>query len=81
MLFGILLGMIVRPIILGMIYFLMFTPMAATMRVFERDELKLWFSFQINIDHKFNFFIKLAIIFFNGSLSVLMCISGFVGFS
>ena len=40
-LFGILLGMIVSPIILGLIFFLIFTPLAISMRLFGRDELSL----------------------------------------
>ena len=39
--FGILLGMIVSPIILGLIFFLIFTPLAISMRLFGRDELSL----------------------------------------
>ena len=42
--FGILLGIIMSPIILGIIYFLMFTPMAIPMRILGRDELKLRFK-------------------------------------
>ena len=39
--FGILLGMIVSPIILGVIFFGMFTPIAVLMRIWGRDELRL----------------------------------------
>jgi hypothetical protein len=39
--FGILLGMIVSPIILGFIFFFIFTPLAISMRLFGRDELNL----------------------------------------
>jgi hypothetical protein len=41
--FGLLLGMIVSPIVLGFIFFLIFTPIALTMRLFRRDELRLRF--------------------------------------
>ena len=44
--FGILLGMIVSPIVLGVIFFGLFTPIAVLMRVFGRDELRLKFSQQ-----------------------------------
>ena len=39
--FGILLGMIVSPIIMGIIYFGIFTPIAIIMRLAGRDELRL----------------------------------------
>ena len=39
--FGILLGMIVSPIVLGIIFFGLFTPIAILMRLIGRDELKL----------------------------------------
>lgn len=39
--FGILLGMIVSPIILGSIYFFIFTPIGLLMKIFGRDELIL----------------------------------------
>lgn len=42
--FGILLGMIVSPIVLGVIFFGLFTPIATLMRIIGRDELKLKFS-------------------------------------
>ena len=38
---GLILGMIVSPIVLGLIYFGMFTPIAALLRLKGRDELKL----------------------------------------
>lgn len=38
---GLILGMIVSPIVLGLIYFGMFTPIAAFLRIKGRDELKL----------------------------------------
>ena len=39
--FGLLLGRIVSPIVLGAIFFGLFTPLALLMRVFGRDELRL----------------------------------------
>ncbi len=42
--FGLLLGMIVSPIVLGVIFFGMFTPIALVMRLAGRDELRLRFS-------------------------------------
>jgi hypothetical protein len=39
--FGILLGKFVSPIVLGLIYFLIFTPISIIMKLFGRDELKL----------------------------------------
>jgi hypothetical protein len=39
--FGIILGMIVSPIVLAIIFFIMFTPIAIGMRIFQRDELRL----------------------------------------
>ena len=44
MCFGLLLGMIVSPIILGIIFFGLFTPIAMLMRLSGRDELRLKFS-------------------------------------
>ena len=41
--FGLLLGMIVSPIVLGVIYFGLFTPIAMLMRLSGRDELRLKF--------------------------------------
>ena len=41
MYFGFLLGKIVSPILLGLIFFLMFTPLGLLMKVFGRDELRL----------------------------------------
>lgn len=38
---GLLLGMIVNPIILGIIFFGLFTPMSLLMKLFKRDELRL----------------------------------------
>ena len=42
--FGILLGMIVGPIIMGIIFFGIFTPIAIFMRLSGRDELRLCFK-------------------------------------
>lgn len=42
--FGLLLGMIVNPMVLGVIFFGLFTPIAALMRLTGRDELRLKFS-------------------------------------
>ena len=39
--FGLLLGMIVSPIVLGVIFFGIITPIAITMRLSGRDELRL----------------------------------------
>lgn len=41
--FGLLLGMIVSPIVLGLIFFGLFTPIALLMRLIGRDELCLNF--------------------------------------
>ena len=42
--FGLLLGMIVSPIVLGVIFFFLFTPIAFIMRLIGRDELRLKFK-------------------------------------
>ena len=42
--FGFLLGMIVSPIVLGLIFFGLFTPLAFFMRLSGRDELRLKFT-------------------------------------
>ena len=39
--FGMLLGMIVSPIVLAILFFIMFTPIAIGMRIFKSDELRL----------------------------------------
>ena len=39
--FGVLLGKIISPIILAILFFVMFTPIAIGMRIFQRDELRL----------------------------------------
>lgn len=42
--FGLLLGIIVSPIVLGVIFFGLFTPIAMLMRLSGRDELRLKFT-------------------------------------
>lgn len=42
--FGLLLGIIISPIVLGLIFFGLFTPIAIVMRLFGRDELRLKFK-------------------------------------
>ena len=42
--FGLLLGIIISPIVLGLIFFGLFTPTAIVMRLFGRDELRLKFK-------------------------------------
>ena len=42
--FGLLLGMIIGPIVLGIIFFGLFTPIAFLMRISGRDELRLKFK-------------------------------------
>ena len=42
--FGLLLGMIVSPIVLGIIFFGLFTPIAIMMRLSGRDELRMKFT-------------------------------------
>ena len=42
--FGILLNMIISPIILGIIYFGLFTPIAIVLKLSGRDELRLKFK-------------------------------------
>lgn len=44
--FGFLIGMIVSPIVLGIIFFGLFTPIALLMRLSGRDELRLKFTQQ-----------------------------------
>ena len=41
--FGLVLGMIVSPIVMGAIFFIIFTPIGILMRLFGRDELTLQF--------------------------------------
>lgn len=38
---GLLLGMVVSPLVMGLIFFGIFTPVAILMRIFGRDELRL----------------------------------------
>ena len=38
---GVLLGKLISPIIIGAIFFFMFTPIAVIMRLIDRDELRL----------------------------------------
>jgi hypothetical protein len=42
--FGLLIGMIVSPIVLGIIFFGLVTPYGVSMKMFGRDELKLKFT-------------------------------------
>tara|TARA_B100000700_G_scaffold37803_1_gene37476 strand:+ start:539 stop:955 length:417 start_codon:yes stop_codon:yes gene_type:complete len=42
--FGLLLGMIISPIVLGVLFFILFTPTAILMKLFGRDELRLKFK-------------------------------------
>jgi energy-coupling factor transporter transmembrane protein EcfT len=42
--FGLLIGMIVSPIVLGVIFFGLFTPIAMLMRLSGRDELRLKYA-------------------------------------
>lgn len=42
--FGLLLGMVASPIVLGIIFFGLFTPIAILMRLSGRDELRLKFT-------------------------------------
>jgi len=62
--FGILLGMIVSPIIMGLIFFGIFTPVGIFMRLFKRDNLCLSFekkkTYWINCNslQRFDFFKK-----------------------
>ena len=46
--FGLLLGMIVSPIVLGVIFFGLFTPIAMLMRLSGRDELRLKFAQKVS---------------------------------
>lgn len=41
--FGLILGMVFRPIIMGIIFFGIFTPIAILIRLFGRDELNIKF--------------------------------------
>ena len=44
MYFGLLLGMIVSPIVLGLIFFVLFFPLGIVMRMFGRDVLRIQFK-------------------------------------
>ena len=46
--FGLLLGMIVSPIVVGIIFYGMFTPIAILMRISGRDELRLKFTHKVS---------------------------------
>ena len=46
--FGLLLGMIVSPIVLGVIFFGLFTPISMLMRLSGRDELRLKFTHKVS---------------------------------
>lgn len=39
--FGLLLGMIISPLVLGIIFFVLITPLSIILRIFGRDELNL----------------------------------------
>jgi len=39
--FGVFLGHVLNPIVLGMIYFLIFAPLSIVLKFFRRDELKI----------------------------------------
>ena len=39
--FGFILGRIISPIVIGTVFFLIFTPIALVMRIFGRDELSI----------------------------------------
>ena len=42
--FGLLLGMIISPIVLGILFFVLFTPTAIIMKLYGRDELRIKFK-------------------------------------
>ena len=42
--FGLLLGMIISPIVLGVLFFVLFTPTAIIMKLYGRDELRIKFK-------------------------------------
>tara|TARA_B110000444_G_scaffold261135_1_gene311308 strand:+ start:3128 stop:3526 length:399 start_codon:yes stop_codon:yes gene_type:complete len=44
--FGLLIGRVVSPIVLGIVFFVLFTPTAILMRLCKRDELRLKFKKQ-----------------------------------
>ena len=45
---GLLLGMIISPFVLGVLFFVFFTPMAILMKLYGRDELRLKFKKNIS---------------------------------
>ena len=49
---GLLIGKVVGPLVLGVIFFLIFTPLAVLMRISGRDELRL--SFRNKTSHWLN---------------------------
>lgn len=46
--FGLLLGMIISPFVLGILFFVFFTPTAILMKLYGRDELRLKFKKNIS---------------------------------
>lgn len=44
--FGLVLGMIISPIVMGFIFFVIFTPTSILMRLYGRDELLLKFKYK-----------------------------------
>ena len=44
MTFGLVLGIIVSPVVMGLIFFVIFVPIGVLMRLFRRDELSLSFK-------------------------------------
>ena len=42
--FGLLLGMVISPIVLGVLFFVLFTPTAIIMKLYGRDELRIKFK-------------------------------------
>ena len=52
--FGLLLSNIVNPIVLGIIFFLLFMPAGLIMKFYGRDELKLKFSSSYSYWKKYN---------------------------
>lgn len=60
---GYYLGFIITPIILGLIYFFLFTPISLLMKLFKRDELRInfknkksyWLEKKEQVSKNFNF--------------------------
>ena len=44
--FGIILSIVVSPVIMGIIFFGLLTPMSLIMRIFRRDELRIRFNYK-----------------------------------